>query len=86
MSQLVARLFRRAGIEGFTGHDLRRTFAMLVTVASEDEFLAMRLIRDVVSGLSNRYIRYPMDQLADGLKKNCHVSLGGGEPTPRPVP
>ena len=77
MSQLVGRLFRRAGIEGFTGHDLRRTFATLVTTASKDEFLAMRLIRDSVPGLSNRYIKYPMGQLADALKKYSPVILAG---------
>jgi len=77
MSQLVGRLFRRAGIEGFTGHDLRRTFATLVTTASKDEFLAMRLIRDSVPGLSNRYIKHPMGQLADALKKYSPVILAG---------
>jgi integrase len=69
MSQLIARLLARAGIKGFTGHDLRRTFATLVTAASHDEFLAMRLIRDRVPGLSDRYIRYPMDQLVEALEK-----------------
>lgn len=77
MSQLVGRLFRRAGINGFTGHDLRRTFATLVTVASKDELLAMRLIRDSVPGLSNRYIKYPMGQLADALIKYSPVMLAG---------
>jgi integrase len=69
MSQLVARLLARAGIKGFTGHDLRRTFATLVTTASHDEFLAMHLIRDRVPGLSQRYISYPMDQLVEALQK-----------------
>jgi integrase len=69
MSQLIARLFARAGIIGFTGHDLRRTFATLVTTASHDEFLAMRLIRDRVPGLGQRYISYPMDQLVEALQK-----------------
>jgi integrase len=69
MSQLIGRLLARAGIKGFTGHDLRRTFATLVTAASHDEFLAMRLIRDRVPGLGDRYIRYPMDQLVEGLEK-----------------
>jgi len=69
MSQLIARLFTRAGIKGFTGHDLRRTFATLVKTASRDEFLAMRLIRDRVPGLSQRYISYPMDQLVEALQK-----------------
>jgi hypothetical protein len=48
---------------------LRRTFTTLVTTASHDEFLAMRLIRDTVPGLSNRSIRYPLDQLVDALLK-----------------
>jgi hypothetical protein len=69
MSQLIGRLLARAGIKGFTGHDLRRTFATLVTTASHDEFLAMRLIRDRVPGLGDRYIRYPMDQLIEALEK-----------------
>ncbi len=69
MSQLIGRLLARAGIQGFTGHDLRRTFATLVTTASHDEFLAMRLIRDHVPGLGDRYIRYPMDQLVEALEK-----------------
>jgi integrase len=47
-AQMIDRLFKRAGIEGFNGHDLRRTFATLVNIASGDEYLAMRLIRDSV--------------------------------------
>jgi hypothetical protein len=37
----------------------------------------MRLIRDAVPGLSSRYIKYPMSQLVDGLKKNFPVRLAG---------
>ena len=73
MAQLVERLMTRAGIQGFTGHDLRRTFATLVTSASNDELLAMRLLRDSVPGLSNRYIKYPMEQLVTALKKYSPV-------------
>jgi integrase len=69
MSKLVSRLFSRAGIKGFTGHDLRRTFTTLVMSASHDEFLAMRLIRDRVPGVGDRYIRYPMHQLVEALEK-----------------
>jgi hypothetical protein len=69
MSLLIERLLARDGTKGFTGHDLRRTFATLVTTASRDEFLAMRLLRDRVPGLGDRYIRYPMDQLAEALEK-----------------
>ncbi|MFC1991632.1 hypothetical protein ACFLVC_02775 [Chloroflexota bacterium] len=42
MGKLVSRLFSRAGIEGFTGHDLRRTFSTLVREHSGDQMLAMR--------------------------------------------
>jgi hypothetical protein len=62
-------MLARAGIKGFTGHDLRRTFATLVTTASRDEFLAMRLLRDRIPGLGDRYIRYPMDQLVEALQQ-----------------
>lgn len=75
MSQLIGRLLSRAGIKGFTGHDLRRTFATLVTTASHDEFLAMRLIRDRVPGQSDRYVRYPMDQLVEALEKYSPIRL-----------
>ena len=80
MSQLIGRLLERAGIKGFTGHDLRRTFATLVTTASHDEFLAMRLIRDRVPGLSERYIRYPMAQLVEALQKYSPVRQAGEHP------
>lgn len=63
ISQLIERVLARAGMQGFTGHDLRRTFATLVTMASCDEFLAMRLIRDSVPGQGDRYVRYAMGEL-----------------------
>jgi hypothetical protein len=69
MSKLIKRLLKKAGINGFSGHDLRRTFATFVTMSSHDEFLAMRLMRDRVPGLGDRYIRYPMDKLVEALEK-----------------
>jgi len=69
MSQLINRLYVRAGITGMTGHDLRRSFATLVTAASNDEFLAMRLLRDKIPGQSDRYINFPLIQLAEALKR-----------------
>ena len=66
MSQLIGRLFTRAGIN-FKGHDLRRTCATLVQQASRDEFLAMRLIRDKIPGLSDRYINVPLSDLVAAL-------------------
>jgi integrase len=69
MRDWLEDIFTRAGITGFLPHDLRRTFATLVTAASNDEFLAMRLIRDKVPGLSDRYVNYPLAQLVAALEK-----------------
>lgn len=77
MSQLLERLFKRAGITGFTGHDLRRTFATMVMAVSKDELLTMRLIRDVVPGVGSRYIKYPMGQLVAALEKYSPVNMAG---------
>jgi len=77
MAQLIARLFKRAGIRGFTGHDLRRSFATHVATASKNELLAMRLIRDIVPGVGARYINFPMEELVDGVKKYSPVSQTG---------
>ena len=56
MEDLVKRLFKAAGVAGFTGHDLRRTFISLVTEVSGDELLGMRLARDRVPGVNDRYV------------------------------
>ncbi len=69
MAQLITWLLARAGIKGFTGHDLRRTFTTLVTTASRDEFLTLRPIRGRFPGLGDRYILYPMGQLVEALQK-----------------
>ena len=53
----IARLFEQARIEGFKGHDLRRTFVTMVTEASGDELLGMRLARDRVPGVNDRYVK-----------------------------
>ena len=49
----------------------------MVMVASKDELLTMRLIRDSVPGVGSRYIKFPMSQLVDALKKNSPVRLDG---------
>jgi len=90
MSQLWARLFARAGITGITGHALRKTFATLVTHASGDEFLAMRLLRDIIPGQSERYIYFPQDKLRDALLKYSplrliHQKETGPGPKPEPA-
>ncbi len=64
MDKLVKRLFSRAGIDGFTGHDLRRTFSSLVREYSGDEILAMRMIRNKPPVLNSRYIT-----VSDGVLK-----------------
>ncbi len=55
--------------------DLRRTFATLVREASGDEFLAMRLIRDKIPGLSDRYINFPQNQLVEALARYSPLRL-----------
>ncbi len=75
MAQLVARLCARAGISGITGHDLRRSFATLVATASNDEFIAMRLIRDKIPGQNDRYIKFPMPQLREALERYSPLRL-----------
>ena len=77
MAQLIARLFKRAGIKGFTGHDLRRSFATHVATVSKNELLAMRLIRDIVPGVGARYINFPMEELVSALIKYSPVSQTG---------
>jgi len=69
MAQLLGRLFDRAGLDGFTGHDLRRTFGTLVRKASGDEFLAIRLLRDKVPGMSDRYLAVDLEELKAALER-----------------
>jgi integrase len=71
---LVAPLFKKAGLD-VRGHDLRRTFATLVRQASKDEFLAMRLIRDQVPDLHDRYISFPVSDLVTALNRYSPIRL-----------
>ena len=88
MSQLVDRLYARAGIKGFTGHDLRRTFATQVRLATGDECLAMRLLRDKIPGVNDRYLVFPPAELVDALSQYSPlhritmVETGEGRATP----
>jgi len=75
ISQLIDRLFARAGTERFTGHDLRRTCSTLVREASGDEILAMRLIRDKVPGYDDRYINFPLPGLVAALNRYSPLHL-----------
>jgi len=57
MRQLIQRFLMRSNLKyEYTGHDLRRSFCTLVREASGDEFLAMRLARDKILGINDRYI------------------------------
>jgi len=75
MGKLVSRLFSWAGIEGYTGHDLRRTFSTLVRESSGDEMLAMRLIRDNPPLLNRRYITVSDTVLKEGLLNHSPLRL-----------
>ena len=68
MRQLIQRIFNRAGIK-YLGHDLRRTFCTLLREASGDEFLAMRLARDIIPGVNDRYINIDPVKLGESLLK-----------------
>ena len=74
MAQLIQRLFNRAGIQ-YQGHDLRRTFCTLVREASGDEFLAMRLARDKIQGVNDRYINTDAVKLGESLNKYSPIRL-----------
>ena len=63
MRKLVRDLMARAGLTGFTGHNLRDTFATLVTEQSGDLTLAMQLIRDRVPGVAPRYVKRDLPAL-----------------------
>ena len=65
MRKLVRDLMRRAGLSGFTGHNLRDTFATLVTEQSGDLTLAMQLIRDRVPGVAPRYVKRDLPALLE---------------------
>ena len=58
-----------------TGHELRKSFATLVTTASRDEFIAMRLLRDKIPGQSDRYINYSMPLLQEALQRYSPLRL-----------
>lgn len=74
MSQLIQRLFYQAGIK-YKGHDLRRTFCTLVREASGDEFSAMRLARDIIPGVNDRYINAHPAKLVESLLKYSPIRL-----------
>ncbi|MFC1992844.1 hypothetical protein ACFLV3_03430 [Chloroflexota bacterium] len=74
MRQWIKRIINRSG-KKYQGHDLRRTFCTLVREASCDEFLAMRLARDIIPGVHNRYINAPLAKLRESLLKYSPVRI-----------
>ena len=74
MAQLIQRLLGRTGVK-YQGHDLRRTFCTLVGEASGDEALAMRLARDRVPGVNDRYIQTSAVKLRESLIRYSPMSL-----------
>ncbi len=74
MSQLIQRFSSRSGIK-YKGHDLRRTFCTLVREASGDEFLAMRLARDKIPGVNDRYINAHPAKLRESLLRYSPLRL-----------
>ena len=76
MRQLIQRFLRRSNLKReYKGHDLRRTFCTLVRDASGDELLAMRLARDIVPGVNDRYINTDPAKLGKSLLKYSPVRL-----------
>ena len=64
----------RAGLTGFTGHNLRDTFATLVTAESGSLTLPMRLIRDKVPGIALRYVHRDLPALLEQAVNLIHTN------------
>jgi len=74
MRQLIQRIISRSGAK-YQGHDLRRTFCTMVREASGDEFLAMRLARDKIPGVNDRYINADPAKLRESLIRYSPLRL-----------
>ena len=67
MRVMVKRLLAQAGLTGFTGHNLRDTFATLVERKSGDLTVSMALIRDKVPGVASRYVTRDLPALLESF-------------------
>ena len=65
MRKLVRGLMDRAGLTGFTGHNLKDTFATLVTERSDELTMAMKLMKDRVPGVAMRYVKSDLPALLE---------------------
>ena len=79
MRALVKRLLARAGLTGFTGHNMRDTFATLVERDTGDLTISMALIRDKVPGVASRYVTRDLPSL---LENHSPIRQIGGELSP----
>jgi len=76
---MVKRLLAQAGLTGFTGHNMRDTFATLVERKAGDLTVSMALIRDKVPGVSSRYVTRDLPSL---LENHSPLRQIGGEHSP----
>ena len=74
VAHLINKVLERGGINK-PGHDLRRTCSTIVQEASGDEFVAMRLLRDKIPGVNDRYINYGSEKLKAALAKFSPLRL-----------
>ena len=65
MRRMVKGLLARADLTGFTGHNLRDTFATLVERKAGDLTVSMALIRDKVPGVASRYVTRDLPALLE---------------------
>ena len=89
MRVMVKRLLAEAGLTGFTGHNLRDTFATLVERKAGDLTVSMALIRDKVPGVASRYVTRDLPALLESYSPLRQIEGGlspgltdGGEPGP----
>ena len=76
---MVKRLLAQAGLTGFTGHNMRDTFATLVERKAGDLTVSMALIRDKVPGVASRYVTRDLPSF---LENHSPIRQIGGELSP----
>ena len=76
---MVKRLLAQAGLTGFTGHNMRDTFATLVERKAGDLTVSMALIRDKVPGVASRYVTRDLPSLLENHSPRRQM---GGEHSP----
>ena len=75
----MKRLLAHSGLTGFTGHNMRDTFATLVERNTGDLTISMALIRDKVPGVASRYVTRDLPSL---LKNHSPLRQIEGGPSP----